>query len=97
MDSNEKTEQPMHLEDNDHRSSRPVEMDDVHGEVTAQDVSAATLAEEVLYVDDKRANELRSQMATSKQGGWTPITREEQQLNSRLNWKLDLMVRSQIR
>lgn len=84
----EKNDPPMHLEG----MSKHAVHKDLHDEVMAKDVTAAGLADEMLQVDDERAAELREELARNRQGGWKPITSEEQRLNSRLNWKLDLMV-----
>lgn len=58
----------------------------------ADEATAAETADRILKVDDDRADELRRELETSKQGGWVPATDEEKKFNSRLNLKLDLMV-----
>lgn len=56
-------------------------------------ITAEGAADEMLHVDDKRAAQIKDELESSRQGGWMPITDEEKRLNSRLNWKLDMMVR----
>ena len=85
-------DQPIHLEG----MPKHVVHANLHDEVMAKDVTAAGLADEMLQVDDERAAEIREELARNRQGGWRPITSEERQLNSRLNWKLDLMVSLQV-
>ena len=86
----EKGDQAIHLEG---MSRHAIHAKDIHDEVMAKDVTAAGLADEMLQVDDERAAEIIAELARNRQGGWKPITSEESRLNSRLNWKLDLMVR----
>lgn len=64
----------------------------LHDEVTAKDVTAEGLADDMLHVDDARAEELRRELASNKQGGWRAETAEEKRINAKLNLKLDLFV-----
>ncbi|OAA64395.1 major facilitator superfamily transporter [Niveomyces insectorum RCEF 264] len=65
---------------------------DLHEEMLVPDVTAAHLADDLLQVDEKRAEALRHDMAANVQAGWNPATAEEKALSTRLNWKLDLMI-----
>lgn len=55
-------------------------------------VPASITANAMLKVDDERADVLRRELETSRQGGWSPTTDEEKKMNSRLNLKIDMMV-----
>lgn len=70
--------------------AEPAQSTLVGDEATQDGIAIAAHAEGQL--DDKDAAGLQEQLATNKQGGWTPVTDEEKRLNRRLNLKLDLVV-----
>ena len=75
---------PTHLE------TRPTAF--AHEDVFVKDTTAAGLAQQTMLVDEARAEELRSELARSRQGGWVPVTLEEKAANRKLNRKFDLFV-----
>lgn len=87
----EKGNEAVHMEGSESAQNVAPSVDE---KAFVEGVSASGTANAMLKVDDERAEELRRELENSAQAGWRPSTDEEKKLNSRLNLKLDLMVRS---
>ncbi|QKX60435.1 uncharacterized protein TRUGW13939_07580 [Talaromyces rugulosus] len=75
------------------RKVHHLENSDMYSNNTKDDHSEEAMdKDEVEVVTTDHAVELATALAENRQGGWRPITLEEQQLNRRLNLKLDLMI-----